>query len=272
MALILLLLVVESTFGGNLARNARRWNNACIFADIAPSLEARRGEFEAAVAELNERTNACLSLTRWPDIPPGEDWVYFVGSSSCSSFVGKQISCAYQVINIAPGCSKVEIMHEVMHALGAYHEHQRPDRDAVVTPVPSASRLTPAQWEVNFGIPSDAEAFGGYDLQSVMHYRTTAFSRDGSTETLVPNNDTWRQRINRRRTQLSQGDVALINELVKDKGGEPKPPPPEPECSPFRSGGNGTAPPVYFSHHWCNNNTITRRQHVLPTHDERLCV
>lgn len=246
--LLLLLSASSRSDAGNISRSATRWNNACISVDIAPELESRRSEFQAAVDELNGKTDACFQLIDWRTVPAGEDWMYFVQSRGCSSFVGKQTNCAYQEINIAPGCQFVEILHETMHALGAYHEHQRPDRDSIFSEINrQASSLTDAQWRVNFGIPSDAEAVGSYDLASVMHYRTTAFSVDGTQETLVPIQESWRQAINRRKFGLTVGDIQTVNKLVEGKGGRPRPDPVEPTCAPrLAAAMDNNTIPIYF--------------------------
>ncbi|BFM06214.1 hypothetical protein GCM10025791_07810 [Halioxenophilus aromaticivorans] len=83
-----------------------------------------------------------------------------------------------------PRISSRAIYHEVFHALGAIHEHQRPDRDlnirvnfdnmvsgpiarAAMEVIPGASTITP------------------YDFGSIMHYSPTAFARDESTPTIT---------------------------------------------------------------------------------------
>jgi len=77
------------------------------------------------------------------------------------------------------------ITHEMLHTLGLGHEHQRPDRDDFVTVQfdkvqtgleRNFNRLDETKW-TTFGIP--------YDFGSVLHYPSTAFTKDGS-DTIVP--------------------------------------------------------------------------------------
>ena len=95
----------------------------------------------------------------------------------CSSVVGKQ--GRPQTLSLSGGClSDGTIAHEFIHALGFHHEQNRPDRDQYVKinfqniysqnsfnfRKQSSSRVT------TFGVP--------YDGLSIMHYRSTAFSKN----------------------------------------------------------------------------------------------
>ncbi|KAG8228703.1 hypothetical protein J437_LFUL008692 [Ladona fulva] len=80
-----------------------------------------------------------------------------------------------QVVNLQrPGCvHHGVVVHEVLHALGFFHQQSAHDRDEFVEIV----------WEniqeviTDFGVP--------YDYSSVMHYGKTAFSKNGK-DTIVP--------------------------------------------------------------------------------------
>lgn len=70
-------------------------------------------------------------------------------------------------------------LHEMLHAVGFWHEQSRPDRD----------RHVGVQWhnieagrEDNFARYSRGEVSTlqlDYDLGSIMHYQSTAFSKNG---------------------------------------------------------------------------------------------
>jgi len=80
---------------------------------------------------------------------------------------------AMVTIGIASWGSQGVLLHELMHALGFYHEQSRPDRNSFVTIV-VANIQTP--FLSNFGLVSSAFTAGPYDFVSLMHYDGCAFS------------------------------------------------------------------------------------------------
>ena len=77
------------------------------------------------------------------------------------------------------------VCHEVGHALGLWHEQQRPDRDTyvIIHPENIDDSLEP-----NFAIISGGQTFGtAYDFYSVMHYKRNDLSNNGQdTITMRP--------------------------------------------------------------------------------------
>ncbi|KAM4521752.1 low choriolytic enzyme-like [Odontesthes bonariensis] len=101
------------------------------------------------------------------------------------------------------------IQHELMHALGFYHEHTRSDRDQYVK----------INWDnikeyylKNFK-KMDTDNLGThYDYSSVMQYERTAFGKDGKeTITPIPDNSVH---IGQRKS-LSDTDILRINRLYQ---------------------------------------------------------
>jgi len=233
--LLLLLLLVVGVRGGAISRTSLRWDTACIDVGLANNIVNRRAVFQSAIYELNTRTAACFNLLSSINDAPDGDWILVQAGDSCSSFVGRQPSCSYQVVTIASGCDAVSVIHEFMHALGAWHEQQRPDRDTYVDiRYENVVGLSSGQRAVNFDIHPAVKPFGPYDYDSVMHYRSTAFAARG-TRTIVTRASGQQGRIDAVKTGLSVGDIATINELVKNKDGGNPPIPPEPHCSPAAS-------------------------------------
>merc|ERR1711915_450134 len=73
--------------------------------------------------------------------------------------------------------NKNTIFHEGFHALGKVHEQSRPDRDNYVEIISANIELG---MEHNFDIQQRVDPVGTtYELQSIMHYEPTAFSRNG---------------------------------------------------------------------------------------------
>ena len=63
------------------------------------------------------------------------------------------------------GCSVVATVHEIGHAVGLQHEHQRHDRDKYVTVSDAHS-----YGDIAFAYRADAPGRSSYDYASVMHY------------------------------------------------------------------------------------------------------
>lgn len=97
---------------------------------IDPSLDERKTVIEAAIAEVNEKTQAKF-------IPHnGEsDYVTFTlppqEMQQCYSHLG--FMGGEQLIMLNMRCSKGSIIHELLHTLGIVHEQSRSDRDSHIT-------------------------------------------------------------------------------------------------------------------------------------------
>jgi hypothetical protein len=107
--------------------------------------------------------------------------------TGCYSDVGRQTS-KYNVVNLQyNGCIYSGIAaHELIHAIGFYHEQSRPDRDSYVSinwsNIQSGrsynfDKYTTAQ-VTTFNVP--------YDYDSIMHYSAYAFAVNTNTPTLQP--------------------------------------------------------------------------------------
>jgi hypothetical protein len=104
--------------------------------------------------------------------------------SGCYSYVGRLPSIYQpQVINIGTGCAFTDLVeHEMMHALGFFHEQSRPDRDNYV--VVHWDNIPTAAYG-NFEIAESIDSRDSpYDTRSVMHYDNYAFAIDGDEPTM----------------------------------------------------------------------------------------
>ncbi|XP_053945031.1 hatching enzyme 1.2 isoform X1 [Anastrepha ludens] len=139
------------------------------------------------------------------DAPPG-----------CWSFVGKrggeQIVSLQQPDENSAHCfsSEGRIMHELMHAIGIYHEQSRADRDNFVKI--HWENIVP-KYRKNFKLISKKKGKQtfDYDYNSVMHYGEFYFSKKkGEKPTMTPLQPGVR--IGQRKT-ISKTDCLKINDL-----------------------------------------------------------
>lgn len=144
--------------------SGKRWPGSVIPYDVAPDIlidSVATSAVDAAIKEWNNRT-VMQFIARTQDEP---DYVMFrKDTQACNSPVGRQ--GGKQFISCAIAGSPSAVMHEMGHAVGFFHEHQRPDRDTFVTVTNTAIQNEP----VNFAIEQNGAMVTSYDCKSIMHY------------------------------------------------------------------------------------------------------
>ncbi|CAG7700787.1 unnamed protein product [Allacma fusca] len=139
------------------------------------------------------------------------DYIHIVKGSGCSSQVGR--TGGGQAVTLGDGCVYPGIaIHELMHAVGFWHEQSRFDRDDYVTVY--FNNINPGM-EFNFRKYrwGDIQSLGiSYDTASIMHYGAYAFSRDRRYPTIVPKTP---NRYMGQRDGFSAKDIIKINRLYQ---------------------------------------------------------
>lgn len=182
-------------------RNAvtSRWPTTAIPYVISPRLAGQRADIVAAMEMLSDQT--CLSFLKRRS---ERDYLHFVRSFGCASFVG--YDGGEQQIFIGSRCLVGNIVHEILHAMGFYHEHTRMDRDQYIKILYNNIM---AGMEINFK-KQPGTTFGlRYDVSSIMHYGSNYFSANGrpTIQALVHASDMGQ------RTRMTDSDVRRVRLL-----------------------------------------------------------
>ncbi|KAL9696897.1 hypothetical protein quinque_000338 [Culex quinquefasciatus] len=166
-----------------------------------------------AIKEYHKKT--CIKFR--PYHKSDRNWVVFRSNSSgCWSSVGMQNDG--QTVNLqSPGCVKHGVViHELLHALGFFHQQSASDRDEYVRIL--WDNISPGH-EHNFNKynESTVTAYGvEYDYGSVMHYSGKAFSKNKQpTIEALQANVTLGQRKG-----LSERDITKLEHMYEGRCGE----------------------------------------------------
>jgi hypothetical protein len=144
----------------------RRWKDAVIPFTIAPK----------ALADATLTANIIAAQGAWQAVTPVQfvpqtteaDFIRFTKVPSaprCSSAPGRK--GGMQDIQCDNSFNATSLVHEIGHAIGLQHEHQRFDRNAFVSVSDAAIADRPQDFKQ---LNEEALMVGPYDFNSVMHY------------------------------------------------------------------------------------------------------
>ncbi|XP_061602248.1 low choriolytic enzyme-like isoform X2 [Cololabis saira] len=190
--------------------------------DVNSVVESDKDDMTTAIFKMNndddEKNTILLAMKGFEPktcirfVPRKTERAYLniVPKYGCMSLLG--FTGDKQIISLQRfGCVKNSIIqHELMHALGFYHEHTRSDRDQYVR----------INWDnlkqyyiKNFKKMDTNNLNTPYDYSSIMHYGRTAFGMFGRLETITPFPDP-NVPIGESKT-FSDIDILRINRLYK---------------------------------------------------------
>ncbi len=170
--------------------------------EIATGLDATRKQMALdAMTHWQERTKI-----RFRPRSRETDYVEFRDGPVCSSYVGRQ--GGMQPLLLAPSCIVGNIIHEIGHLIGLWHEHNRADRDQHITV--ALSNVNPSFIPNFLRNDDDGATLGPYDYASIMHYPPQAFALDPTRPTIIV--PAGKGPVGQR-TALSEGDVNAATAL-----------------------------------------------------------
>jgi len=152
-----------------------RWDPSKPIPYVISSKLGTKAKKAITDAMARYRENTCVNFREKQS--SDKDYIFFDKRDGCWSQVGMQDGM--QAISIGKGCEyEVTVIHEIMHALGFFHEQARPDRDSYVKILfDNVKEGRKSQFQKL----NSAETYGeGYDFRSIMHYKKNAFSKNGN--------------------------------------------------------------------------------------------
>lgn len=203
----------ESNRNG-LLNQTSRWPGGLVPFEITTEdfSKEQRAIIMDAVAEYHRLT--CLKFRKRRVTDP--HFIQIVGSDSgCWSSVGMQTQHKKQVLNLqTPNCVTFGVvLHELMHAVGFYHQQSASNRDDYVK----------INWEnIKAGREHNFKKYDAdevtdfgveYDYGSVMHYSALAFSKN-KLPTIEPKHNGAEIGL---RKNFSDSDVDKLNRMYRDE-------------------------------------------------------
>ncbi|XP_061196679.1 MAM and LDL-receptor class A domain-containing protein 2-like [Saccostrea echinata] len=167
-----------------------RWPNRTIYYVIDypsfdPYIANAEDKIKSSLALFEEA--ACIHWVEVTEASASNNYIKFYGNTtSCASYVG-YIGRTEQKIWLGPGCLWTSIvLHEVLHALGAWHEQQRTDREENICVL--FENIKPGA-EGNFERQHIHE-YAPYNLGSVLQYGLSSFAKQQGLQTMtLPDKD-----------------------------------------------------------------------------------
>ncbi|GIY53253.1 zinc metalloproteinase nas-7 [Caerostris darwini] len=152
-----------------------KWKNNRVPYEISENMPPKlKAVILDTIQAWNKDFSKCIP---WLPRKKERDYVYFTDGSYCHSEVGRMKRKQLLVLNGANCNDTGSVLHEMMHAIGFTHEHNRPDRDDYIEML---FLNIPYEWRKQYAKESlnIMEKLGPYDYYSLMHYEMQSPDRN----------------------------------------------------------------------------------------------
>ncbi|CAH1783615.1 unnamed protein product [Owenia fusiformis] len=190
------------------------WDNATVTYELNYDDFSRQDQYVLRTAMNDWEFFTCVNFKA--KTKKDRDFIRFQNGFGCNSRLG--MVGGMQAVNLeSPGCRwKGLYLHEIGHAFGLYHEHQLPQRDDYIYIIWENVAEDLKQWFKKYD-KSVVDNFGAaYEYSSVMHYGTSAFSKDGTSQTIKAFDESKEAEIGRVYLKgLSFTDIKVVNNMYQ---------------------------------------------------------
>ena len=187
-----------------------RWPNG----SVPYVIDAAFGTYERSVIQnaMNHVANTAAGVRFVQRTTESSYVVFAYTTGGCNSYVGRQSSSAPQTISLPLWCAQSmgSVAHEILHALGMWHEQSRCDRDSYIT-VNTGNVQSGQTHNFDKKCSGNTTVFA-YNEGSLMHYDQYAFSGNG-----LPTITSKRGlgHLMGQRSGLAQSDISTVNYIYK---------------------------------------------------------
>lgn len=227
-----------------------KWPNGVVPYVFGSVRSSARKQIQRAIQEFKTKIGCVNFVPRSNQ----KDYVIFNQKGGCYSMIGRT-GRGSQEISIGRGCESLgTVIHEMMHAIGFFHEQSRRDRDKYVQIY--WNNISPSM-KFNFNMYRSGEANTynePYDFKSVMHYSKYSFSTNRQP-TIVSRRNPSEKLGN---SGFSQTDIRQIKKHYGCLGGGPNPP--APATQPPTGGCRDISSRCAQYKHKCRSNNFVRER------------
>ncbi|XP_065355365.1 seminal metalloprotease 1-like [Calliphora vicina] len=204
---------IEMTRNGEIAES-KRWPNGTVHYKIDEVFDNDRTLY-ILKAMKNIESVSCIRFIPVSDVKTPH--LHFIGEpSGCHTKVGyrgKVQTLNLQLDRLDKGCFKLgTIMHEILHSLGFHHQQCATNRDDYVLVVEENIKDGKLGNFIKYDDKTVTDFDIEYDYGSILHYSSTAFSKNGE-KTIIPLQGEDIE-IGQRRA-LSASDINKLNMMYK---------------------------------------------------------